>query len=265
LNACNGDYEEAQRRFINTLEWRRKENIDTILREPFPKFFVIKQHFPHYYHGTGYQGEPIYYDFPAKADIKALKRNGLSFDQLVRHYNMITEFQWQMLNRDDHMTSIFIVDLEGIQFSDFVGDAVKLIKKVSKISAEHYPERAGLVFIINVPKWFKLIWKVVVPLVPKATLSKIFVLREKEEVLTTLAKHIPMENIPAEYGGSSPMPLGQSTEENLLASLMQYNLNVAGAHTESLGSHETSEGRFDPVPMEQLSCRFASCVPARSY
>jgi len=254
LNACNGDYAEAQRRYYATLEWRRKEQIDTILREPFPNFFLIKQYYPHYYHGTGFRGEPVYFEFPAKADMKTLKRAGISTDQLLRHYNMITEFQWQMLNRDDFMTSIFIVDLEGITLRDFVGEAVDLVKKASKVSAEHYPERAGLVFVINVPRWFKLIWKVIVPIIPEATLKKIFVLRGKDEMMKTLSKYVPMENIPAEYGGASPLPLGQSSEEKLLANLMQYNLHRAGAQDIS-----------DPEYMEQLSCRFSDWTPARSY
>ncbi|CAJ1890556.1 unnamed protein product [Cylindrotheca closterium] len=262
LNACNGDYAEAQRRYDATLEWRRKENMDTILREPFPNFFTIKKHYPHYHHGTGFRGEPVYYEFPAKADMKALKRAGLSADQLFRHYNMVTEFQWQMLNRDDSMTSIFIVDFEGITLRDLAGDAVDLAKKASKISAAHYPERAGLVFIVNVPNWFKLIWKMIVPLVPAETLSKIFVLRGRDEVLASLSKYIPMENIPAEYGGASSLPLGQSSEEKLLANLIQYNLHMAATHS---GGSWNQKGVTDPVQMEQLSRQFRNWAPARSY
>lgn len=265
LDASNGDYAEAQRRYYNTLEWRQAEQIDTILREPFPHFYTIKQHYPHYFHGFGFRGQPVYYEFPAKADMKALKRAGLSFDQLIRYYNMITEFQWQMLSRDDTMTSIFIADLDGITLADFVGEAVELVKKASKVSAEHYPERAGLVFIINVPKWFKLIWKAIVPLVPETTLKKIFVLRGREEVLTTLAQHVPMENIPAEYGGASPMPLGQSAEEKLLADLVQYNLYMATAANSGVASTWNHCFQSDPKQMEQLSCRFGNWAPARSY
>lgn len=189
--------------------------------------------------------------------MKALKRAGLNCDQMIRYYNMLTEFQWQMLSRDDSMTSIFIVDLEGITLGDFVGEAVDLVKKAAKVSAEHYPERAGLVFIVNVPKWFKLIWKVVLPLVPESTVKKIFVLRGRDEIVSNLSQHIPMENIPAEYGGASPIPLGQSLEENLLANLMQYNLHMAAAHS--------GVGVSDPVHMEQLSQQFCNWVPARSY
>ena len=238
--------------------------MDTILTQPHPHFDVIKKHYPHYYHGTGFGGQPVYYEFPAKADMKALKRAGITFDQLIRYYNMITEFQWQMLNRDDDMTSIFIVDLDGITLGDFVGEAIDLVKQASKVSAEHYPERAGLVFIINVPKWFKLIWKVIVPLVPEATLKKIFVLRGRDEILSTLSQHVPMENIPAEYGGGSPMPLGQSEEENLLFNLMEHNLHMAASHS-GVALNQPEDGQYDRVHMEQLSYRFSNWAPARSY
>lgn len=184
-------------------------------------------------------------------------------DQLLRHYNMITEFQWQMLNRDDSMTSIFIVDLEGITLGDFVGEAVDLVKKASKVSAEHYPERAGLVFIVNVPRWFKLIWKVIVTLVPEETLEKIFVLRGTSEILSTLSKYVPMENIPAEYGGTSPQPLGQSSEESLLADLMRCNLHMTG--TDDSGDSSNQGVADSAVHMTQQSNRFCNWVPARSY
>ena len=42
--------------------------------------------------------------------------------------------------------------------TDFVGESVDFVKKASAFSAQHYPERAGFVFVVNVPSWFKMIW-----------------------------------------------------------------------------------------------------------
>jgi hypothetical protein len=259
LNACGGDFAEAQRRYMHTLQWRRDNNIGMILREPFPDFFLIKQHYPHYYHLTGLGGEPVYYEFPAKTNLRELKKAGVGFDKLLRHYNMIAEYQWQMINRDDFMTSILILDLDGIRLSDFVGETVELVKQASRVAAAHYPERAGLVFVVNVPRWFHLIWKALRPIVPENTLKKIFILRGQDDILSHLIKHIPVENIPQEYGGSSPMPLGQAPEEEQLANLMQHNLLLENQKM------AVCQGCSHDKPVEHWPCRFCSWTPARSY
>lgn len=259
LNACNGDMAEARRRYSETLRWRKDNDIGMILKEPFPDFFLIKEHYPHYYHCTGFRGEPVYYEFPARTNLKALKKAGVGTEKLLRHYNMITEYQWQMLCRDDFMTSIFVLDLDGIRISDFVGETVDLVKQASRVAAEHYPERAGLVFVVNVPRWFNLIWNVVRPIVPESTLKKIFILRGKDAILSHLAEHIPMEHIPQEYGGSSRIRLGQSPEEEQLTNLMEHNLSLANQKV------PVCQGCSQHKHVDQWPCHICSWTPARSY
>jgi hypothetical protein len=68
---------------------------------------------------------------------------------------MITEFHWQVLDRNDLGNSIYIIDLKGIRLTDFVGECVDFVRKASEFTGQHYPERAGFVFVVNVPSWFK--------------------------------------------------------------------------------------------------------------
>eukprot|EP00980_Cylindrotheca_fusiformis_P030125 scaffold24419_cov196-Cylindrotheca_fusiformis.AAC.2 len=259
LNACDGDLRKAQKRFANTLKWRRDNHIDTILRESFPNFALIKQHYPHYYHLTGYKGEPVYYEFPAHANLQELQKAAIGLDQLLRHYLMITEYQWQMINRDDLMQSIYVLDLDGIRFQDFVDTTMEFVQRASRTAAEHYPDRAGVIIIVNAPRWFRLIWKVIQPIVPETTLHKIFILGRNEDVLNRLTKHIPIEHIPQIYGGSSSIPLGQSPEEIELANLMEHNLALV-QNRQSIPPvcHKWSEHQLGP-------CRFCNWRPARSY
>ena len=161
LRAGKGDVDEGLRRYELTLAWRKQERIDNILREPNHNFDVIKKHYKHFCHGRGKNGEPCYYELPPKTNLKALRGAGVDLHTLLRHYIQVTEFQWQFLERDDLRKSIYIIDLEGMRFGDFVGEVVDFVKQASKLSNLHYPERAGFVFVINVPSWFKLIWKYV--------------------------------------------------------------------------------------------------------
>jgi hypothetical protein len=259
LRACEGDLAQAEQRYKETLRWREKENIDTILREPFEDFWLIKKHYPHFYHCQGFQGEPVYYEQPAKTDLKALKAQGVTFEKLLRHYIMISEYEWQMLCRDDLKTSIFVVDLHGIRLSDFIGETVDFVKKASTIAVQHYPERAGKVFIVNVPRWFQLIWKTLRPLLPEATIEKIFILRGKHEIIESLQKHIPLCNIPPEYGGKSPTRLGDSPEEVQLTKLMQHNMQLAKKNM------SLCPGCHPKQSISDWPCDICAWKPARRY
>ena len=252
LRAGKGDEVEGQRRYKETLQWRKDNNIDNALYQSWPKFEVTKRHYPHFFHCTGRNGQPVFYEQPPKTDLRALRNEGVSLEQLLKHYAMITEFQWQVVERDDFQRSIYIIDLQGIRMTDFVGECVDFVRQASAFSAAHYPERAGHVFVVNVPGWFKMIWNVVKPMVDEVTLEKVHILRGKEEIFEALLEQIPLENIPQEYGGQSCYKLGESPEEGLLRDWMQHNNDMAQGQT--CRYIQAGEG-----------CRFCNFTLARNY
>ena len=249
LRAGKNCPEQGLRRYKATLDMRREERLDTILREPSPLFSLIKKHYPHYCHLKGKNGEPCFYEQPPKTNLKALRDGGVNLESLLRHYKYITEYQWQWCERDDLQHSIYVIDLKGIRMMDFAGESVDFVKRASAFSAQHYPERAGFVFVVNVPSWFKLIWNVVKPLVDEDTLQKIYILRGEEEIRQAMMERVPLENIPPEYGGTS-MPLGESPEEKTLAEWVAHNNRLA----------EDQRSCCD-----DLNCRFCNWAPARAY
>jgi hypothetical protein len=225
--------------------------MDTILRDAHPNFELIKRHYPHYYHLSGHEGEPVFFEQPPKTNLQAMKAGGVDLELLLRHYAMVTEFQWQFIERDDFVRSITVLDLEGMRMMDFVGECVEYVKKSSAFTGQHYPERAGYVLVINVPGWFQMIWRAVKPMVDEVTLKKISILpRGKQEVFEALKEKIPIQNIPPEYGGTS-MPLGKSPQEAMMRELMVHN-NAIAAGDRSCGGRNAG-------------CRFCKFVPARSY
>ena len=227
LRACNGDEEEGRRRYQETLQWRKDNNTDQVLFEAWPSFELVKQHYPHFFHGTGRNGQPVFFEQPPKTDLKALRAGGVDLPKLLDHYAMIAEFQWQVVERDDFQRSIYIIDLAGIRMSDFVGECVDFVRTASAFTAAHYPERAGHVYVVNVPGWFRMIWNVIRPMVDEVTLEKIHILRGKEEIFEALLEQIPVENIPREYGGQSSYKLGEAPEEVLLRDWMRHNNDMA--------------------------------------
>jgi CRAL/TRIO domain len=258
LRAGKNDPVVGLQRYEATLAWRKQERVDTILREAFPQFHVIKQYYPHFYHFSGRAGEPCFYEQPAKTNLRALREHGVQLDQLLRHYIMITEFQWQYIERNDTARSIYIIDLEGIRMRDFFGETIDFVKKAAAISAQHYPERAGCVFIVNVPSWFKLIWQVVRPIIDESTLKKIYILRGQDEIRQNLLQRISLEHIPPEYGGTS-VPLGYSPQEQELARLVQHNNALASQR------RAACDGCRSNVDTKRWPCQFCKWTPARSY
>ena len=253
LRAGKGDPVEGLRRYEATLAWRKQHGMDTILRQPCWQYKLIKQHYPSYCHLRGRNNECCYYEQPPRTNLKALREAGVTLEDLLRFYAMITEFQWQILERDDLARSITVIDVQGMRMGDFVGEVKDFVMAASDFCGQHYPERAGYVFVINVPAWFKLIFNVIKPFIDETTLEKIKILRGAQEIQDVMEERIPAENLPPEYGGTS-MPLGQSPEEDMFAALCEHNNELAR------GKMDYCNGLHGNPP-----CRFCSWTPARSY
>ena len=246
VRATKGDETLAQERYQETEAWRRANGIDALLSEPHPQFTTIKQHYPHYYHGRGKRGEPVYYELPAQINLKELRRSGIDLSSLLRHYLLITDFCWTVLERAQHgpqSQSIYVLDLEGIKLKDFVGDVVKFVKEAASLTSQHYPERSGGIFVINAPVFFDIIWKVIKPIVDPSTLEKVKVIRGKDKILSALRERIPLNQIPPEYGGRG-LPLGHSEEERNLAALMEHNTFHHHGHMSSASQQRNDACEF---------------------
>ena len=252
LRCAKGDPEEGRRRYDATVQWRKDNKMNTILVEPHPHFEIIKKSYPHYFHRRSHNGEPVYYENPPRTNLQAMKGDGVTMEGLLRHYAMVTEFEWNYLERDDNKKCITVIDLDGMRFTDFVGDCVTFVRECFSFTGDHFPERAGFILVINTPFWFQSIWNILKPWIDPVTLQKIDLIRGKEQILEALLKLIPLENIPPEYGGKS-MPLGQSPEEESLRDLMRHNLQRANGD-------RSCGGRAANPP-----CPYCSFVPARSY
>jgi len=168
-----GDVEKGRARYLATLEWRKENDIDDILVTPHPHFEIIKKYYPQYFHGRTRDGLPVYYERPGKIDLPALKREGLSIDDLLRHYMYITEYLWRVVEPNDSGRSITVLDVTGIGMYDLGGEVLDFIKRASAFTGAHYPERSAHIFIINIPGWFNMIWRMIKPLIDPVTREKV--------------------------------------------------------------------------------------------
>jgi len=243
LRAEKGDAEKGKKRYEETLEWRKENKMDEILQAEWRHFDLIKENWPHYFHLKGKKNEPVYYEMPPKMKLAPMRKAGLDIDGLLHHYAIVTEFEWQYIESSEEGKSIYIVDLDGMGFWDFAGEIIVFCRKASKFTQQHYPERAGTIFVINPPTFFQMIFNIMKPMADPVTLEKIKVISGKDKVLAALQEKIPLENIPPLYGGTS-MPLGESPEEKLFKELLDHNYAIASGDFSCGGKDGDSPCKF---------------------
>ena len=200
INGCEGDLKEARRRWDITRHWREIEGVNTVLDEPQPYFFVIRNYYPHYHAGQGRQGHIVFYERPGGFELEQLKARGVTPEHLWRHWLFVTEYQWKIIAGDEMAKGIAVLDIEGVNMGDLTGDKLEHLKKSVSAANQHYPERSFVIFVVNAPMWFSFIWKLIKPLVHENTQKKVKIL-SKHELLKGLQEHIDISQIPEYYGG----------------------------------------------------------------
>lgn len=200
INGCEGDLKEARRRWDITRHWREVERVNSVLQEPQPFFFVIRNHYAFYHAGRGRQGHVVFYERPGDYEQQQLKARGVTMEHMWRHWLFVTEYQWNVLAPGDMDKSISVIDMEHVSMGDLAGEKLEQMKRSVSAANAHYPERSFVIFIVNAPMWFSFIWKLVKPLVHENTQKKIKIL-SKRETLEGLQEHIDISEIPSYYGG----------------------------------------------------------------
>jgi hypothetical protein len=67
-----------------------------------------------------------------------------------------------------------IIDLQGVNLKTIrQGDIISFLKIFVKTMDSHYPQRAHKTLLVNTPKWFGLVYKLVSPLMRESTKEKI--------------------------------------------------------------------------------------------
>lgn len=108
-----------------------------------------------------------------------------------------------------------------------MGERVEFLKNASRTMQNYYVERCRLVFIINAPFFFGLIWRVISPLLHENTRRKVRILGS--DYKTAMLEHISDNQIPMNYGGSGPM-LGSGIEDaNFISYVQSLNRSTAGS------------------------------------
>jgi CRAL/TRIO domain len=193
----HGNREKAKKALEATIEWRKGSNIDSILARPHPKFDVCKKVFPHYFCGRDDTNHVILLQRPGLISIPIAKANGLTGEDLLFHYVYEMEYLWQITERENpDATMTSVIDLTGLNVSVLRrADLLRTLKMFCTTMDAHFPLRSHRTLLINAPKWFGAVYKLVSPLLRESTKQKITILSKgklQDETLESLLSECPL-------------------------------------------------------------------------
>ncbi|TPX65758.1 hypothetical protein SpCBS45565_g04929 [Spizellomyces sp. 'palustris'] len=196
----------AKKMWTDYQNWRKEFGTDDILHNfDFPEYPVVKKFYPRFYHKTDKLGRPIYIEQLGGVDVKQLfavtnidrmlKNHVYEYEKLV-HYRLpaCSKKSGRYLEQ-----SCTILDLKGVYITQFPSVA-NLVKQVSTIAQNYYPEMLGKMYIINAPMLFTGVWSVVKGFLDEVTVSKINILGSSYK--SKLLETIDESSLPKFFGGT---------------------------------------------------------------
>lgn len=220
LEFYRGNEDKAMAKYAATQEWRREEGVWEIHRTPHPLFERIKEAYPHIIHGHSKTGQVVIYENPGKMNLKQLFRSGCNVSDMLMHMTFFLEYIGNCISSRSEIRELnggeidfgtmVVMDVKGASISSLTGDVLSYLSQSGALQSAHYPSVLKRVFVVNCPFWLAGAWSTVKGIVPESVHVEIL---SESNALVALQKYIDDDQIPPEYGGSSPYALGQHPYE----------------------------------------------------
>jgi hypothetical protein len=186
LKATRWNQEEAERRVLGTLAWRREYGIapdQTLTPEHIsPENETGKQLLL----GYDMQGRPCQYLNPGRQNTDPSPRQ-------VQHLVFMVERVIDLMPPGVETLSL-LINFKQSKGRSNTAPGIGLAREVLNILQTHYPERLGRALIINVPFLVWGFFKLITPFVDPVT-------REKLKFNEDMTQYVPKEQLWAEWGG----------------------------------------------------------------
>lgn len=87
----------------------------------------------------------------------------------------MNEFVWTHLDRSKLPGGkmVRILDVAGVNVMDMTSEILNFIREVGNMLGHNYPERQALIYIVNVPPMFDMLWRMVQPFIRPVTRKKV--------------------------------------------------------------------------------------------
>jgi len=192
--------------------WRRENEVEAMLEEGIlPHSDAMYTHWPAYVHGYDAYGHPIMSERPKDIYPDGLK-SSMTIPEIMRHRIQMMETMEYVKSRSEVAHTVYkhnvFIDLEGVTLSFMTGEVKTFMTELVKLLTHRYSDSLHLLYIINTPIMFRVVWSMLQPLLSTTTKSKIFMFgvgpNQSKKLQKQLAKHdIPLSSAPKCCGGGS--------------------------------------------------------------
>ncbi|PAA65052.1 hypothetical protein BOX15_Mlig016597g1 [Macrostomum lignano] len=211
LRAREFDLAKSELMLRNHIRWRKELRIDDIV-DRFQEKEVITKYYTGGLCGEDKEGRPVYYDpigcIDPQGIAKSVSREELFLSQICRAEKIVTHLLPQVRARTGKAIYgvTFVYDLQHFGKKHMWRPSLEFYGDLTRTCEQNYPETIGIVFIINAPAIFPVVFNLLKPLFNPATQAKIHVLGKDYQ--RTLLQYIDADQLPAVYGGERRDPDG---------------------------------------------------------
>lgn len=197
------------------LEWFKEFDVSSIADFKYTELEQFRAVYPHGYHGVDKIGRPIYIERYSKLNadyIHSITTMERLSKYWVQGYERLLYERFPACPKSGNRSCV-ILDMSSVRLGMFDSRAREFLKTVSKISSDNYPETLGILFVVNVPSFFSVLYSIAKPMIPAETKRKIHVVNgkhTKEELL----KHIDASQLPSFLGGECRCDLSGRSPTN---------------------------------------------------
>ncbi|KAJ1448604.1 CRAL-TRIO domain-containing protein [Pelagophyceae sp. CCMP2097] len=210
VSACGGDVDEARRRWAATWAWRSQHGVDGALLRPQPAFTAVKHMYPHHLHGRTRAGAVVMYERLGRIDLSDLRSGALQVDAVLAHFVFVQEFVSGRYEGEETRL-VSVLDAAGLSWSVIGASLFQLVAAASEVVDNLVPFRVEQIMVINGPFWAGSVFRTLKAVLPANVRDRVNIVGA--DFQGTLAALCEEDQIPQEYGGTSPEALGQADDE----------------------------------------------------
>jgi len=171
---------------------------------------VIHRYIPWRHLGFDKQGRPVIVKHMGCKTVLKEAFDQYAWEKFVQYhiwqheqYGVLLSSQSKRLGRSVEQI-VFVVDTTGWHVGLASRQAFKFLRAIASVDSDHYPERLGLVCIINAPAAMAFAWRIIRSWLTERQQRKVCFCKDEAEAYTALSPHMEPDVIPKECGGTGP-------------------------------------------------------------
>lgn len=199
---------------LASLNWRREYDLDGNLRDWYAdeseEAEYLRKTWPCGCHGIDRRGVPVYYARYGRADMaEACETAG--FERFLR-FSLSQSYEgWvgcdnaSVVAGQHLVTMICVADMGGLSWRRAMR-AVPHFKQLSRVLDDNFPEKLHVAYVINAPRIFSMVFKMVAPFLAADTKAKVRVFGKGDDHLRGkggMLELVDEDQIPKWLGGTS--------------------------------------------------------------